>query len=320
MIKIEECIENFFFHCTYEKSLSKKTLKAYETDLKQFTSFVSNMIDETAIHGLDKKILRTYLKKITEANKPRTVKRKIATLKAFFNYLEYEDVITVNPFRKLKIKLKESKSLPKTIPLPAILRIFRYLYKLNNNITSIRCYSQKAIIRDIAVIELLFSTGVRVAELCSLEKKNIDLSKAGIRIMGKGSKERIIPICNDETIKALKKYAELFHHEISNSDYFFLNRLKSRLSEQSVRLMIKKYTVAARIDENITPHMYRHTIATLLLEEGVDTRNIQTLLGHSSILTTQIYVQVSKESQRKILKHKHPRNNFSFEGSEITLH
>ncbi len=317
MTRIDECIDSFFFHCTYEKNLSPKTLKAYQIDLKQFTSFTSNKTTEDEIQNIDKSILRMYLKTLLENNKPKTVKRKIATLKAFFNYIEYEDIIKINPFRKLKIKLKDAKTLPKTIHMSSLIKIFRHLYKTKENYKQKKPYAYKAITRDIAVLELLFSTGIRVAELCNLKKNNITLTKSNIKITGKGNKERIIPICNTETIKALANYQDLFQQEISSSKYFFINRLKSRLSEQSVRQMIKKYTRATKINENITPHMFRHTLATQLLERGVDTRNIQTLLGHSSITTTQIYMQVSKESQRKILRHKHPRNKFCITNNDI---
>lgn len=314
MNTIEECFESYFFHCTYEKNLSEKTIKAYRIDLRQFVTFALSEIDNSGIHCMDKEIVRKYLQEISEKNKPKTVKRKLATLKAFFNYLEFEDIISMNPFRKIKMKIRESKSLPRTIPQRNIIRIFKYLYRLKANLNADKKYSYRALVRDIAVLELLFSAGVRVAELCSLKKGGVDLSKGSIKIIGKGNRERIIPLCSTETINALAAYFELFKQEIADNDYFFINRFKSRLSEQSVRFMIKKYSKALCITDNITPHMFRHSIATLLLERGVDIRNIQTFLGHASILTTQIYVHVSRASQRKILKQKHPRGNWGFAG------
>ena len=205
--------------------MSPKTIKAYRIDLKQFEEFLYRGFDDREIHETDRIELRIYLKNISENNKPKTVKRKMATLKAFFNYLEFEDIIAVNPFRKLRIRIKENKELPKTIPLSIIERIFSHLYNQKKHIKDNNknySYNDKVIIRDIAVIELLFATGVRVAELCNLKKNNIDFLKtnANIKIVGKGGRERIIPICSSETIQALIRYYNLFQCELFDSDFF----------------------------------------------------------------------------------------------------
>lgn len=168
-------------------------------------------------------------------------------------------------------------------------------------------YPYRVATRDIAVLEILFSTGVRVAELCNLKREDIDISRGVVRVIGKGKKERLIPICNSETLDALHDYFQIFKQEILKKGYFFLNRLNNRLSEQSVRCIVRKHSETLQIDGRITPHMFRHSIATLLLENGVDIRYIQTFLGHSSITTTQIYVHVNEKAQRKILSAKHPR-------------
>ena len=130
-------------------------------------------------------------------------------------------------------------------------------------------------------------------------------------IHGKGNKERIVPICTQEAQRALDEYAQLFNDKICDQGYFFINRLNNRLSEQSVRFMVKKYAKAVHLKENVTPHMFRHSVATLLLESGVDSRYIQDLLGHSSISTTQIYLKVNHKHQRKILNKYHPRNHLT---------
>jgi integrase/recombinase XerD len=255
-------------------------------------------------------MLREYIKALSLKSKPKTIKRKIATLKAFFNHIEFEDIIINNPFRKLRIKIKEGKQLPKTIALPKIIRLFKHVYDIKNDMRCDQCYSFKAAIRDLAVLELLFATGVRVAELCNLRKDDVDFLRGSLKVIGKENKERIIPVCNAGSIKAVRAYFELFKSEIFKTRYFFVNRLQGRLSEQSVRFMIRKYARAIKMDERITPHMFRHSIATLLLENGVDIRYIQTFLGHSSITTTQIYVQVNEEAQRKVILEKHPRRLF----------
>lgn len=307
MLTLTSCMTNFIFHCTYEKTLSEKTIKAYQIDLNQFASFNKDSSKAITIDLIDKKMLREYIKSISESNKPKTIKRKLATLKAFFNYLEFEDILLINPFRKIRIHIKEGKQLPKTIPLTTITNLFKYVYDHKKNFICNQCYSYKTIIRDIAVLEILFSTGVRVAELCNLTMADVDMLKGSIKITGKGNKERIVPICNSETLEALCEYYNLFQNDIRNVGFFFVNRMKRRLSEQSVRFMIKKHSRAVKSEAKITPHMFRHSIATLLLEMGVDIRYIQIFLGHSMITTTQIYVQVNEEAQRSILIEKHPR-------------
>jgi integrase/recombinase XerD len=307
---MNDLFKSFLDYCQFQKNLSSKTLKAYGIDFKQFLSFISGKnIDIKTPECVNKDLIIDFLKHLLEKYKIKSVKRKIACLKAFFNFLESEDIILVNPFRKVKIHLKEPKVLPKALNLNEIEGIIRNAYKQVPPITD--SYTYKSTIRDIAVIELLFATGFRVSELCNIKTNEIDFDNSFVKVNGKGSKERVIFIENKDVIIALKNYATLFQDKIQNSDYFFLNRFNSKLSEQSVRYMIKKHAQAVKIGRNITPHMFRHSFATLLLEEGVDIKYIQHFLGHSSIMTTQIYTQVNKEKQKEILATKHPRNNFT---------
>ena len=170
-------------------------------------------------------------------------------------------------------------------------------------------YQYNSILRDIAVIELLFATGVRVSELCSLTPTQIDFTTHKIIINGKGSKERILQIGNEDVKKILSEYYAAFKTDITKTGWFFINRLHKRYSEESVRNMIVKYLKLANIDMHVTPHMFRHSFATLLLESDVDIRYIQKMLGHSSIKTTEIYTNVSTSKQNSILTAKHPRNS-----------
>ena len=172
-------------------------------------------------------------------------------------------------------------------------------------------YQKRCVIRDIAVIELLFATGIRISELCSLKPADINLYDQDILIRGKGSKERKIQLGNDNVISILHEYQEECRADIETCGYFFINRLKQRLSEQSVREMINKYCTLAAIDLHITPHMFRHSFATCLLEADVDIRYIQEMLGHSSIHITEIYTHVAMSKQKDILTTKHPRKNLS---------
>lgn len=317
--EIEDLMENFLFHCQYEKNLSEKTLKAYRTDLNQFLDYLKVDCGTVEVMNIDKHILRGYLKKISRKNKPKTIKRKMATLKAFFSHLEFEDTIVVNPFRKIRIKIKEGKQLPRIIDLVTIKKIFKHIYNKLANLDNLTAYEYKTIVRDIAVLELLFSTGIRVSELCNLKKEDVDLQNETLRIIGKGNKERIIPICTPDAVKAIKRYSNLFKPFIKKNDFFFINRLNKRFSEQSVRFMIKKYREELCIKKNITPHMFRHSVATFLMENEVDIRYIQHLLGHASINTTEIYLHVNPNAQRRIITKNHPRNKCTsnYDGSKV---
>lgn len=301
MSNLNEYIEEYIEYCKYRKRLDSKTLKAYRIDLKQFNDFSSEYPSYLSRQSVDQFI--THLHK---RYKPKTVKRKIASVKAFFHYLEYQDIMQENPFNKLDIRFRESKLLPKTIPFHSIQKILSTVYKEKEKSSSE--YQLHCHIRDIAVIELLFATGMRISELCSLRPSDIDLKSGNILIYGKGSKERILQIGNQEVISALILYQEIFQDDIATCGYFFVNRLKHKLSDQSVRFMINRYVDLAGISQHITPHMFRHSFATLLLEQDVDIRYIQQMLGHSSISTTEIYTHVSNAKQKDILVHKHPRN------------
>ena len=166
------------------------------------------------------------------------------------------------------------------------------------------------VLRDVAVLELLFATGMRVSELCHLQLRDFDLATGSILVLGKGRKQRLIQVCNESVLQLMRVYRSKIETEENIPESFFINRLRKPLSDQSVRLMIKKYYLRAGITKHITPHSFRHTFATLLLEEDVDIRYIQHLLGHSSIAVTQIYTHVNQEKQRQILSDKHPRSKF----------
>ncbi len=310
MKEIKIYTDEFLWHCEYEKGLSSQTLKAYSLDLKQFLRFLSTKNELYHFKQIDKVVIREYIQILTSNNKVKTVKRKIASLKACFNYLEFEERISLNPFHKMRVNIKEPFKLPTVMTISEVKKIFKVIYRARNRCKQGENHAYQAIVRDIAVLELLFITGIRVSELCNLKSKNIDINNGLVKINGKGNKERIIQICNPESKNALNEYKKLFLTP-DKSNYFFLNRLNKRLSEQSVRYMIKRYVKETKLKTNITPHVFRHTFATTLLEADVDIKYIQHLLGHSSIMTTQIYTHVSKKKLRHILLTKHPRRSFS---------
>ena len=302
MTSLPAQIQKYLAVCANQKKLSPPTLKAYAIDLKQFVQF-----QQECDHRLDRENISQYIAHLHETYKPKSAKRKIASLKAFLGYLEFEEILTVNPFSRIQTRFQEPHVLPRTIPFADVQDIFRAAYsELNKRANP---GSQKsAAIRDVAVLELLFATGMRVSELCSIKMSDLRLSDSIVCIDGKGSRQRIVQLGNPAVVSALVQYINIFERRMQCCGYMFVNRLGNRLSEQSVRFMIRKYSESAGLSSRITPHMFRHTFATLLLEEDVDIRYIQQILGHSSIVTTQIYTHVSLGKQKEILTAKHPRN------------
>lgn len=300
--EITAAITEFLWHCRFEKKLDEKTIRAYRADLQQMAEITGARTDVFEISKTD---IKNYLQQIARF-KHKTIKRKIATLRSMLNYLECEYEEYINPMRKMQIKMKEPLRLPIVMTIEEMRRILDSLYCKTDRYTE-KSYARKAAVRNIAVVELLFASGMRVSELCSLRNQDVDMINGEVRIIGKGNKERIIHICQPETLQALHRWLELKNGACESQAPFFTNRLHRGLSAQSVRRMIRHVVAAAGIDKHVTPHTFRHTFATLLLEEDVDVRYIQSLLGHSSIATTQIYTHVNMNKQRQILQTKHPR-------------
>ncbi|MFI3213502.1 MAG: tyrosine-type recombinase/integrase [Eubacteriales bacterium] len=307
MVVLKEEIKDFLRYCLLRKELDVKTVKAYRIDLSQFELF----IDEAAGGVVNKESVNKYLEYIHEKYKQKTVKRKTASIKVFYNYLLSEEIISENPIKAVKFKFKEDIVLPKTIPCEVIEQLLSSLYTEYRG--SDEGNKKKKILRDIAVIEFMFATGIRISELCSLKYEEFNLNNATLCIKGKGGKERYLQIGNESVLAIMKKYYLEFHEQINEHGYFFVNQRGGKLSDQSARRMIKARVKHAAIDMKITPHMFRHAFATLLLEEEVDIRYIQKMLGHASIVTTQIYTYVTSEKQKEILKTKHPRNKMNME-------
>lgn len=299
---LSEEITKYLHYCKFQKELDDKTIKAYRVDLEQFITLI-----EGNENDLDKEKLNSYLLYLHRSYKQKTVKRKIASVKALFHYLEEEEIVEINPFHKVKTKFKEEVVLPKIIPRDIIERMLEHLYR-ERGIEEYSEWHKKIILRDIAVVETLFSTGLRISELCHLQNKYVDLKNGVLCIQGKGGKERYLQIGNSDVLSILNVYKQCFEEEIRKQGYFFVNRYGNPLSEQSARRMIHKYADEIQADMNITPHMFRHSFATYLMEEDVNIRYIQKMLGHSSITTTQIYTYVSTEKEKEILRTKHPRN------------
>lgn len=302
MFNLIEEKDKYLTACKSLKGLSNLTLKAYQIDLKQFCDFMRGR------DCFDKNEINSYINMLHSLYKPKSAKRKIACIKAFYRYMEIEDIIAFNPFHKIIIKYKEPIKLPRTIPLNCIQDMLAYTYK--QHFIACTKYQKGVALRNIVVLELLFSTGMRVSEISNLKISAINFGDNTICIFGKGSKERIMCI-NDNLSKTISNYLTVRSRK---TDYLLVNRLGNRLSEQSIRYMVNDYANAVGAPLHITPHMFRHTFATELHNEDVDIRYIQQFLGHSSIATTQIYTHISTSKTREILESKHPRNkmNLSF--------
>ena len=303
MDTLKSAIEMFLGHCANHRKLSAHTLKAYRHDLTHFDAFVSKMVPDGSIMSIDRNLVQQWLG-IMNMVKPRTVRRRLASLKSMFSSRERHGNATSNPLAGFRCEVKVGSSLPRTVGRTTIKSLLKSPRRQSaTNVAAIRRN-----IQETALIETLFSTGMRVSEVVALNTSQVDMDRLVISVHGKGSREREIPIVCDAFQEIFAQHlAERCTKETAADAPIFVNRRGSRMSDQTVRAVLRRHAnkIGAR---RITPHMLRHTVATLLLEEGADLRHIQRLLGHSSIATTTIYVHVSERSQRKALARWHPRN------------
>lgn len=307
MNTLPNLIEEYLQYCRVRKGLDAKTIRAYRADLLDFSQFVEGRNQDF----LKKESIGNYVDSLHHEKAPRTVRRKIASIRAFYHYLIYMEEIAENPLYRLDLTFKLPRKLPRYIPNHIMNAFYQELYAQKEKAHT--PYRLKCAVRDIAVIELLFATGLRISELCGLKREAVNLYEGEVRIHGKGDKERILQLTEKITIGALTEYETFFATEIRKSEYFFLNKYGHPLSDQSVRDMINRLTGTASISMHITPHMFRHSFATYLVNQDVDIRCIQEILGHSSIRTTEIYAHVDMAKQRNVLETKNPRKLLDME-------
>ena len=295
----EKIIETYMKYCEKVKNLDNKTLKAYRTDLWQFAGYLTEK-------GADfqREAVVDYIAHLNGKCKPRTVKRKRASIRALTTWLLDEELLEHSPFERLSLRVRQPLALPRTVPFRVVEQMLTAAHR-NRRLHP----NDKGALRGAAVLEMLFATGMRVSELCGLKASDVDLNEGVIRIHGKNRKERVVYVTNKEVLSVLRQYAR--EDAPGYNAAFFRNRHGKRLSADAVRNLIRKYGEMTDSPARVTPHMLRHTVATQLLEADVDIRIIQKLLGHSSILTTQIYTQVADTKQRETMMYKHPRNQFS---------
>lgn len=304
MLHLKKYIELYAFFLKNEKNYSNYTIVSYRNDLIQFFNYLKlyRILKDDKIEYVDRSVMRKYIVYLKKSDySARSISRKISTVRSFFKFCLREGIIKVNPTINL-ITPKIDKKLPYFLYLQEVNKLIET--PLKNTIFGIR---------DRAILELLYGTGIRVGELVNLNICNIDLYEKTIIVFGKGSKERILPLGNP-SIRAIQEYftsRNLFEKKIfvnkNDLEALFLNRLGGRLTTRSIRRIIIKYMKMAGLNKKISPHVLRHSFATHLLGGGADLRSVQELLGHKSLSTTQIYTHITKERLKTIYKKSHPR-------------
>ena len=281
-------ISKFIDYLAIERNYSKYTVHNYHIDLKDFSKFIGN----EPIEDVDYLILRRFLASLyAKEYKPRTLSRKLSTLRSFFKFLQREDVIKENP-TKILMSSKLDKPLPKFLSEKEM-KDFIERPDLGNDLGR----------RDRAILETLYSTGIRVSELVGLNMEDFDFIGNVVKVYGKGKKERLVAIGN-YAILSIKHYIE---KRSTESRVVFLNKNYKRLSSRAVIDITKKYMRLTCLSKDISPHTLRHSFATHLLNHGADLRSVQELLGHVSLSTTQIYTHVSTNRLKKVYQNAHPR-------------
>lgn len=284
------------------KNLQEQTLKAYSSDITNFF----NYINKDKIEQID---ILNYINYLFDEKKlkDRSIKRKIISLKIYFNFLEDNSLINSNPFNKLKFKFKQEKKLPKTLQKNEVKKLLETVYnELNSSITP---YKKFETIRNISLLEILISTGIRIQEASSITLNDISLQEKTIIIHGKGRKERQLFILNKYVLSSLKNWLTIRKTSSPKCNNIFINKYGNPLSIHSIENIFRKYKTLSNINIKATPHYLRHTFATNLLTNGADLRSVQEILGHSSISTTQIYLEISSNRKKQVLQKYNYRNN-----------
>lgn len=281
-------LEKFLTYLEVEKNYSRHTLLNYRLDIEEFFVF----IDQMTIEHVDYLVLRRFLAELrTKNHKPRTLARKLSSLRSFFRFLHREGFVTSNP-AKLLMSPKLDKKLPNFLSEQ---EMFSFVEVPSSDKDMGR--------RDRAILETLYSTGIRVSELVGLNIEHVDLIGQIVKVSGKGKKERLVPI-GGKAIRAIQDYLS---SRPKKSNTLFLNKNGTRLSARSVCNLTHKYIKLVSENKHISPHVLRHSFATHLLNRGADLRSVQELLGHANLSTTQIYTHVTTDRLRKVYDQAHPR-------------
>jgi integrase/recombinase XerD len=294
---MHELIDTFLNYLSVERGLSHNTLISYQGDLHSYIDFIINRHIDALSKATKNDIINFMLYQKDKGLSANSIARNLAAIKAFYRFLVRERILKADP-----TSLIDSPKLWKKIPETLSLNEVDALLNQPN-------VKDKQGIRDKAILETLYATGMRVSEAANLKVDNINLDIGFLRCIGKGNKERIIPL-GKKAIISLKRYLEVSRHQLlkkKESEFLFLSRLGKKISRQSLWKIIKRYAKIARIKKPIRPHILRHSFATHLLERGADLRSVQEMLGHANISTTQIYTHINKERLKTIHRMFHPR-------------
>lgn len=289
-------IDKFINYLQATKNLSVKTLSAYRSDLKLFFEFEANEFSPDICTYISHLNLNSKLK-------DSTIRRKIITLKNYYNYLVDLNIIQSSPFLKLKFKFKHEKQLPKTLSINDISKILACFEITPSTLTP---FARRTFIRDAALIDLLISTGIRIGEAASITLNDIIIPERTLLIHGKGRKQRLVYISSSITWNRISTLVK--ECKKNGQQHLFINRNGNPLTIHGIEDVYAKYTKKANIKVKSTPHYLRHTFATNLLANGADLRSVQEILGHASVATTQIYTEVTTKRKKQVLKKFNYRN------------
>ena len=297
---MKELLEDFLHYMTVERGVSPNTLAAYRNDLSQLIEYLESRNHRPASWAdVSEQTISDYVLHLHDLGYSETTRaRKIASTKSLFGFLVMEQVLESNPTVNLSSP-KIGRSLPDPLTIEEIERLLEAPAALDTPESR----------RDLAMLDLLYATGMRVSELTALDLEDVDVSDGYVRCFGKGGKERIVPI-HRGAVELLKSYIQEARPVLAGSKTptaLFLNRRGNRLTRQGFWLILKGYTEAAGLDGKVTPHTLRHSFATHLLRGGAPLRHVQELLGHASITTTQIYTHLTSEHVRSEYDTAHPR-------------
>jgi integrase/recombinase XerC len=300
-MELDTLIEKFKLYISVEKNLSLHTQRNYLSDLYQFKDFLEREYPKTGIETIDNMIIRSYLGSLYKKNRKSSIARKLASLRTFFKFLLRAGILKENP-----ASIVSTPRLEKHVP--SFLTIDEMFALLN-----MPDGAKPAGLRDKAILEILYSSGLRVSELVEMNEDDLDLNLGIIKVMGKGKKERIVPI-GSKAIEALNNYLNnrkrLSKYPLPSSlnPPLLLNQRGGRLTTRSVARIINRYIEQCGLLKNISPHSLRHTFATHMLDAGADLRAIQELLGHVSLSTTQKYTHVSISKLMEVYDNAHPKS------------
>jgi integrase/recombinase XerC len=302
---MDHLIHQFIHYLNAEKNASPHTCRGYQRDLEEFGNFLKNSGISLSPDGsievgkVDRLDIRRYLSFLHRKNKKSSIARKISTLRSFFKYLVRERLALSNPAKSVSTP-KVEKPLPTTLTVDEAFRL------METPVEKSRPQEEEKGLRDCAILELLYSSGIRVGELVGLNLNRLDLDLGIVKVMGKGRKERIVPV-GSKAVEALKAYSEK-RGAFGGEEPLFINLRGGRLTARSVGRLIKKYTKRSGIFRRISPHTLRHSFATHLLDAGADIREIQEMLGHASLSTTQRYIHLSPGKLMEVYDRAHPRS------------